>query len=89
MEHMEIKISQPIFGILVVLTKNELTKLCNEPSINSRFYCLGFNQDPPNGIAFEEFKHVHTQQKYDDRWRYVRKTVFFAFLHAKKRTKNC
>ena len=24
------KILQPIFGILVVLTKNELTKICNE-----------------------------------------------------------
>ena len=33
-EHMEMKISQPIFGILVVLTKNELTKICNEPGIN-------------------------------------------------------
>ena len=31
--HMEMKISQPIFGILVVLTKNELTKICNEPGI--------------------------------------------------------
>ena len=33
-EHMEMKISQPIFGILVVLTKNELTKICNEPGNN-------------------------------------------------------
>ena len=32
-EHMEMKISQPIFGILVALTKNELTKICNEPGI--------------------------------------------------------
>ena len=32
--HMEMKISQPIFGILVVLTKNELTKICNEPGIS-------------------------------------------------------
>ena len=31
MEHTEIKISQPIFGILVVLKNNELTKKCNEP----------------------------------------------------------
>ena len=31
MEHMEMKISQPIFGILVDLTKNEVTKICNEP----------------------------------------------------------
>ena len=31
MGHMEMKISQPIFGILVVLTKNELTEICNEP----------------------------------------------------------
>jgi hypothetical protein len=30
-EHMEIKVSKPIFGILVALTKNELTKICNEP----------------------------------------------------------
>ena len=30
-EQMEMKILQPIFGILVVLTKNELTKICNEP----------------------------------------------------------
>ena len=29
-EHIEMKILQPIFGILVVLTKNELTKICNE-----------------------------------------------------------
>ena len=28
---MELKISQPIFGILVALTKNEGTKICNEP----------------------------------------------------------
>ena len=34
-EHMEMKISQPIFGILLVLTKNELTKICNEPGISS------------------------------------------------------
>ena len=34
MEHMEMKILQPIFGILVVLTKNELTKICNEPTTN-------------------------------------------------------
>ena len=25
------KISQPIFGILVALTKNEVMKICNEP----------------------------------------------------------
>jgi len=30
-ERMEMKISQPIFGILVALTKNEVTKICNEP----------------------------------------------------------
>ena len=28
------KISQPIFGILVVLTKKELTKIFNEPGNN-------------------------------------------------------
>ena len=33
-ERMEMKILQFIFGILVVLTKNELTKICNEPGIN-------------------------------------------------------
>ena len=33
-EHMEMKILQPIFGILVVLMKNELTKICNEPGNN-------------------------------------------------------
>ena len=32
-EHMEIKILQPIFGILVALLKNEVTKICNEPWI--------------------------------------------------------
>ena len=32
-EHMVMKISQPIFGILVALTKNEVTKICNEPGI--------------------------------------------------------
>ena len=31
------KISQPIFGILVVLTKNELTKICNEPGNHKKF----------------------------------------------------
>ena len=30
---MEMKILQPNFGILVVLTKKELTKICNEPGI--------------------------------------------------------
>ena len=30
-EHMEMKILQPIFGILVALTKNEVVKICNEP----------------------------------------------------------
>ena len=33
-EHMDMKILQPIFGILVVLTKNELKKICNEPGIS-------------------------------------------------------
>ena len=37
MEHMEMKISQHIFGILVALTKNEVTKICNEPGISSSF----------------------------------------------------
>ena len=32
-EHMEMKILQLIFGISVILTKNELTKICNEPGI--------------------------------------------------------
>ena len=32
-ELVEMKISQPIFGILVALTKNEVTKVCNEPGI--------------------------------------------------------
>ena len=36
-EHMEMKILQPIFGILVVLTKNELKKTCNEQGNN--FVC--------------------------------------------------
>ena len=34
-EHMEMKISKPIIGILVALTKNEVMKTRNEPSI----YC--------------------------------------------------
>ena len=29
-EHTEMKILQPIFGILVTLTKNVVTKICNE-----------------------------------------------------------
>ena len=33
-EHIEMKILQPIFGILVALMKNEFTKICNEPGIN-------------------------------------------------------
>ena len=36
-EHMEMKISQPTFGILVVLTKNELMKVCNEMGRNHHF----------------------------------------------------
>ena len=36
-EHMEIKVSKPIFGILVALTKNELTKICNDPGIKNHF----------------------------------------------------
>ena len=35
-EHMEMKISQPIFGILEALTKNEVTKICNEPGTSHR-----------------------------------------------------
>ena len=34
---MEMKISQPIFGILVALTKNELTKIFNKPGKNNQF----------------------------------------------------
>ena len=34
MEHIEMKILQPIFGIFVALTKNELTRTCNEPGVN-------------------------------------------------------
>jgi hypothetical protein len=33
-KHMEMRILQPIFGILVFLTKNEITKICNEPGIH-------------------------------------------------------
>ena len=36
-EHIEMKISQPIFGILVALTKNEVTKVCNEPGIRKQY----------------------------------------------------
>ena len=43
-KHVETKISQPIFGILVVLTKNELTKICNEPSIK-KLHCLQIVED--------------------------------------------
>ena len=32
-QHMEMKISKPFFYILVALTENELTKICNEPGI--------------------------------------------------------
>ena len=32
------KILKPTFGILVILTKNELTKICNEPGMNSFDY---------------------------------------------------
>ena len=39
-EHMEMKILQPIFGILDVLTKNEFTKICNEPSKSLSFFQL-------------------------------------------------
>ena len=30
-EHKEMKLSQPIFGSLVALIKNEVAKICNEP----------------------------------------------------------
>ena len=32
-EHMEMKILRPIIGILVALMKNELMKICNQPTI--------------------------------------------------------
>ena len=32
-EHMEMKISQPFFGILVALTKNQVMKIFNEQGI--------------------------------------------------------
>ena len=37
-EHMEMKILQPIFGILVVLTQNEFTKICNEQGIKVHIF---------------------------------------------------
>ena len=40
-EDMEMKVSKPIFGTLVALTKNELMKICNEPDINSIFRING------------------------------------------------
>ena len=43
---MEIKISQPIFGILVALMKKEVTKICNEQA-------LVFNIDLQERIIFE------------------------------------
>ena len=46
MEHMEIKILQPIFGILVVLMKNKLTKICDEP---------GKNQEERLKVRFRHF----------------------------------
>ena len=52
-EHMEMKILQPIFGILVVLTKNELTKICNEPGISRR------------NIASRAFKEERLKQNFD------------------------
>ena len=43
-EHMEMKISQPIVGVLVDLRKNKLTKICNKPgkSFNSCLHA-GYN----------------------------------------------
>ena len=37
MEHMEMKISQPIFVSLVAVTKNKVMKICNEPGIKATF----------------------------------------------------
>ena len=34
MEQTEMKILQPLFGILVILTKNELTKICKEQGMS-------------------------------------------------------
>ena len=58
-EHMEMKISQPIFSILVVLTKNELTKTYNEPGKSpSGFKCLTqllkYSTGSPDGHVFRE-----------------------------------
>ena len=59
------KISQPIFGILVVLTKNELMKICNEPGtrlVSEKHFNFFFNPifffRPKNGTheALEEYK---------------------------------
>ena len=36
-ECMDMNILQPIFGILVVLTKNEITKICNERNLVALF----------------------------------------------------
>ena len=37
-DHIKMKISKPNFGILVALTKNELSKICNEPGIRGELF---------------------------------------------------
>ena len=44
MKHMETKISQPIFGILVALRKNEAIKIYNEPGIGKTFATTHFRK---------------------------------------------
>ena len=51
-EHMEMKFSQPIFVILVALTKNKVKKICNEPGIT-----LNFGPDAQDQVEENQIYH--------------------------------
>ena len=55
-EHMEMKILQPSFGILVVLTKNELTKICNELGIKEPQFWLTVKKQQKSTCCFSNFR---------------------------------
>ena len=70
-EHKEMKISQPIFGILVVLTKNELTKICNEPGINLKLILISELDVLSTILAAvvpTTSKHLTTNQDLENIW---------------------
>ena len=66
-EHMEMKILQPIFGILVALTKNEVMEMCNEPgtSFKQDLIWVFLDKSSCYGVKIELIckSHFHTKTK--------------------------